>query len=286
MSHSATIYTLIAALLKSEDLLGKGREWLAQNPDQEKLIRKFLEHSKEITKIKEIESIASLDAKMINEFLKKRGFSIRLPEFKTQEFGVAAVLDLMVEWILKGKRIQIQGQNGAKYPGIHLQEEVSFFNAYDRAEPIAKISTASDDAVYLTMANDVPTGLELIGYASKLISQLRYNPGYEGLQFPMVDFTNQPDLSWLIGMSTTDSNGNPAVISQALQETKLRLNENGARVQDAAAMTLIRACVTIPKKKLIINRPFLCIFTQTGLKLPLAVFHLEPDCWKDPGGLE
>ncbi len=288
MSKSATVFTLMEVLRKAEDILGKGRQWRAKNDTQAALINDFLNHINEAREIKEIESIASYMAGEINEFLAKRGFSIQLDSFAPSEFGVAAVLDLMVKWGLKGDKIQITTPDNKTYPGVYLKKGVQFFNAYgDHTEPIAKIGTQTDDEVFMTMIDKVPDGLDLIKFAAKLISQLKYidRDNLEGLQFPMINFTNYPDLSWLLGMATTGKDGAPAWISQAKQQTKLRMNEIGARVQDAVAVA-VKRCMVVPKKPLIINKPFLCIFTRPGLKFPLAVFHLEPDCWKDPGGLD
>ncbi len=287
MSKSATVYTLMAALREAEDILGKGRKWQAKNPMQAKLITDFLKYISEAGQIKEIESIASRDAKKINDFLAQRGFSIQLNPFAPTEFGVAAVLDLLVKWFQPGKKIQITTPNNQKYPGVHLKQGVQFFNVNgDMNKPVAKIRTQSDDEVFMTMIDQVPDGLDLLEFAATLVAQLQYGrEEYEGLHFPMVDFKNQPDISWLLGMATTDSSGVPAWISQAKQETKLRMNEIGARVQDAVAMATMR-CAMMPKQPLIINKPFLCIFTRPGLTFPLAVFFLDPDCWKNPGSLD
>ncbi|OGY42527.1 MAG: hypothetical protein A2Y82_04155 [Candidatus Buchananbacteria bacterium RBG_13_36_9] len=286
MSKSATVYTLMAALLKAEDILGKDRKWQDKNPSQEKLVSRFLPFMPEARTIKEIESISGRSAKQINDFLAKHDFSIMLKDFAPNEFGVAAVLDLLVKWLAAGKKVQIKGADKKQYPGVYLKEGVRILNAYGNHNgPIARIRTKSDDEVFMTMIDKVPDGLDLIEFASKLISQFHYNDDHEGLHFPMIDFKNQPDISWLLGLATTDSTGRHAWISQAKQETKLRMNEIGARVQDAVALGVMRG-ISRPKTPLIINRPFLCIFTRPGLKMPLAVFHLEPDCWKDPGGLD
>lgn len=287
MSKSATVYTLMAALLEAEKILGQGRKWQAKNPIQAQLIADFLKHISEAGQIKEIESIASRDAKTINDFLAQRGFSITLNPFMPREFGVAAVLDLLVKWFQPGDKIKITTWSNHTYPGVHLKKGVQFFNVNgDQTKTVSKIRTQTDDEVFMTMIDQVPDGLDLLEFAATLLAQIRYSGDeYEGLHFPMVDFKNQPDISWLLGMATTDNLGGPALISQAKQETKLRMNEIGARVQDAVAMATMK-CMVMPKKPLIINKPFLCIFTRPGLNFPLAVFHLEPDCWKNPGSLD
>ncbi len=237
------------------------------------------------SQIKEIESIAATDATQINKFLADHGFSIRINNLRPSEFGVAAILDLLVKWQVPGTSVQITGPEQKEYPGVQIKKGVKFLTANSKQHNVlAKISTQSADEVYLATMDWAPSGLDLVAYAKDLITGCQDNHDYDKVEFPMVDFHYQPEISWLIGMSTTDSKGVRSVISQAKQETKLRLNEIGARVQDAVAMATLRAVVA-PKKTLVIDKPFLCIFARSGLEFPLAVFHLKPNSWKDPGKL-
>ncbi len=66
----------------------------------------------ESAQLPDIESIASRDADEINTFLRQRGFRIELKPFDPSSFGVACILDLMVEWLRAGEETRVQDLAG------------------------------------------------------------------------------------------------------------------------------------------------------------------------------
>jgi serine protease inhibitor len=99
----------------------------------------------------------------------------------------------------------------------------------------------------------------------------------------MIDMNTEDDLSWLIGMRTVDEQGNPWRISQAKQQTKLRLNEKGARAQSAAAIGC--GTLSMPPPPFIVDRPFVFWVMRAGIDLPLFVSYITPEHWKEPADL-
>jgi hypothetical protein len=95
----------------------------------------------------------------------------------------------------------------------------------------------------------------------------------------MVNLDMQPDISWLLRMSTVDQAGMPWAISQALQQTKFAMDEFGATVESAAAIGV--RCLCLPNRYQI-DRPFVAAVFRPGLKLPIFIGYLDTDCWNRP----
>lgn len=286
MSTTTVAYPIVGAVRGTEKILGENLSWKAMN-DQQKvfLVKHFAKCKNEVLTLKEIETIASWEAGEINQFLKKKGFSITLDPFQEGEFGVASVLDLLVQWVEEGKKVPIV-HDGEQFPGVRLKTGVEYLMSRRHTEAIAQVKTKSDDVVYMTMLDKAPQGFELVDLANHLTKSVRQGmAGYKALQFPMVDLNQKVDIDWLKGMTTT-AKGRPWKISQAKQQTKLRMNEKGARAQSAVAVGVFATSVRPPAPELVINRPFLVWFTRPGLAQPLFVGHITPEDWKAPKDLE
>lgn len=287
MSISAVMYPIVAAIKGVEKILGPNLAWRAANDTQQRfLAEQYDQCVSEVEQLEFIETLASLEADEINSFLAERGFSIKLEPFKEHEFGVASVLDIGVEWKIKGIKSPIEYLK-KEYPGVVMDEGYGVRLHPNHPNPIARIETKSSDLVNLTILDKAPEGLELAALAESLEKDATdvYN-GYECLRFPMVDMNHQTDISWLLEMKTS-ALGEDWAISQALQQTKLRINEKGARAQSAVAVGVIMiTSVRQPKPDLLIDKPFLCWFTRPGVRKPTFVAYVTPEDWKEPADLE
>jgi hypothetical protein len=284
MSSSSCPLAIVAALQKFDDLLGPDRKWDGISDGQRAFLETFyLSYLPHVKGFPEIESIASKSAEAINKFLAERGFSIRLEEFGPDELGTASVLDLLVKWMQTGKLVDISTSDKIVYPGVHLEHSVDFFISPKHKHPIAKISSQTQtDHVYMIMLDQPVEGFDLVRLAHGLSTQrLVPTSEYEGLHFPMVDYDQEIDISFLCGLQTHDQTGQLWFINQALQQNKLRLDEHGARAQSAVALGAMRG-VTIKKSPHIINQPFLVWFMREGIELPLFVGYMTPENWKRP----
>lgn len=287
-SITVVTYPMVAALKAAERIMGSGLKWNTVNPQQERFLRDFFSVcSGEIDQIPEIESIASWSADEINEFLRKCGFSIQLEPFNPQTFGTASVLDLLVEWIEKGTDADLKTEDKKEFPGVYIKEKnVHFYRVPDHPNPIACLITKSNDLVYMTMWDEphVPEGFDLVMKAEIFSSTKKSCDEFGELHFPMVDLDQKVDISWLKGMNTIGQDGIPGKIVQALQQTKLRMNEIGASVQSAVAFGVLRG-VTMSKPTHTIDRPFLIWFEREGLNKPFFVGYIDREDWKRPAKL-
>lgn len=303
MSRTVTTYPITSALKRAEDILGEGSKW---NPLSE-MQRNFLEIfftpqvRDEAVRLEEadklIESVASWDAAEINSFLKTRNFQIALDPFREHEFGAASVLDLLVEWLDEGESFPLPPKDpdmeGERYPGVKMTKSISFSRDVTQKRlgaPILTLHTKTGDRVHLMVPHgNLPEGdFELVQYAMDQSSGARPCTDFENAYFPKVDLDHEADISWLKKLQIEPTAlEHEQEISQALQQTKLKMNEKGARVRSAVAIGVMRTTSVGPRPKppLIINEPFLCWVERPGYSRPIFVGYITEEDWKDPQGL-
>ncbi|MGO9271254.1 MAG: hypothetical protein ACLQOO_13525 [Terriglobia bacterium] len=286
MSTTVATYPMVMALKVADRILGRDREWEAVNDTQVRFLKEYFEPCRK-DRIPEIESMASWDAAEINSFLTQHRFPMEIGPFPADSFGAASVLDLLVEWIRPGSVTTIRALiSKRQYPGAHITSGVAFLRAAGHREPIASMATKSGDQVLMTVLERPPEGFDLVAMAENLTARSHVIDDFEGLKFPMVHLDHAVDINWLAGLRTVALSGQPAWIAQALQQTRLRMNQTGARAESAVALvTEVTAALRPPKPKppLVIDRPFLAWFKRQGLARPLFVGHISEGDWRNPG---
>lgn len=278
MSVSQVFYPIVSALVAAEEVLGPNRCWSPKNPQQAEFLEDvFSQIRGEVGDIPELTSGYKFDDSKL-------------------ELTIFGTLDLLVKWLREGSKIIIQ-RAGEDYEGVRLGVEgagVRFFKADFHPYPIVQIPTRSEkDFVYLTIWGKPadPDPAELTAYAGTLLEKLApfYRSGgigYGGVCFPMVDLKHDNDVRWFVGMETTNKSGLPVAVTQASQETKLRMNEKGAHLKSTFRGTLVITSAALPEPDYIIDQPFLVIFVREGLSLPLGVLYITEEDWKNPGTLD
>ncbi len=283
---TSVVYPIVGALVAAEKELGPHRPWKALDEVQHQFIElAFAPGRDEVSDMPELESIASQDIATVNRFLRDRGFVIELkPTGAAGEIGIASVLKLMLEWLEKGIETGVRLQNTDRmFPAVLLKKGIEFLELPDHFEPIVRIETVSGDVVYLTMTDEAVAEEELNGFALRIMSGTKPSlQQYPGVIFPMIDLDLQPDLGWLIGLSTFGRDGRIAVITQAVQQTKFCMDHVGAKVESAVAMMISRGISLDAPKPHTIDRPFLAVVARPFLTQPIFVGYLGTDCWKKP----
>jgi hypothetical protein len=292
MSTTAATYPIVTALVEAEKILGPDRQWKPANEVQARFLTEYFAVCRH-EKVPEIESLASWDGAGISEFLAQRGFHMTAPAIAPPFFATASVLNLPVEWAGIGVVTVIR--RGLfwlrKFPAVRIPfRYVRFFRSAGHRHPIAQVSTKSGDDVYMTMHKKPRIGFDLVARAQELSRDRRPVYEYGGLVFPMIKLEQGVDIDWLVGIETTELHDQPALVGVAIQQTRLRVNEVGARAESAVVaygpVTASRfGPRQRPKPDHVIKRPFLIWFERKGLSKPLFVGHIAEQDWKNPGGL-
>ncbi|MDQ1281452.1 MAG: hypothetical protein QG670_2717 [Thermoproteota archaeon] len=258
--------------------------WEALNPIQARFLRIFEACRSDVEKIREIEyevGVGTVDP--VNTFLKRKNIKIQLDQIKPKDVAIASVLDLLIEWVSEGKKSMIMRER-KDYPAVLLNRGVLVSNVKDFVNPVAKITSKTEDKVYITILPEQPTSpFQIFELACKLIENQESTKTLEfnGVKFPMINLDKQPTIEWIIGIRANDW-----TIGQALQQIKLKLNEKGAHVKEAVAVTARASLISKLQQPLTIDKPFLLVFHRPSLKRPLFSAFLSEDCWQNPGSLD
>lgn len=290
MTTTTCPLSIVAALLAAETMpgMGRGRVWQSDNDDQAAFLNQFWGQTRAEMIADLMDAIASWDVSVVNKFLRDRGFTIQLNELPDNTFAAAAVLDLLVEWVVRGTATTFMSETtGQQYPAVRLEKTgLSFFNGPSGPAVMIPTNRSADKVLMMAQQSVSPGVFGLMDDARRLLRAVDsdYLDTFGGLVFPMVKVRQQVDIGWLLGLRTIGDDGRPAVISQALQENRLRMNEVGAHAQSATAVAVTRGGGGDFKPDLRITDPFLVVFFREGVG-PLFAAHITPEDWKNPGDI-
>jgi hypothetical protein len=311
VSKTLNQHTLTGAIVGADAFLGPDRVWTAKNEFQRAFIGRHFAGPKHdlpaLEKLNLMETKASYDSAVLNEVLKRRGFSIQLDPFAPGDFGVVSILEMLVGWIVKGQRMKLDCSDGQSRDAVHLaaNANVAFYECataagmqhvaavpavfglghQDNTDPNAP-PPQPDVFVYMTRLDDVPDGFELLDLVGELSANKRPNYDFEGVMFPMVDLDHKADISALCGLATQGQDGRNWEVGQALQQNILKMNEKGVLAKSATAIMMRCTSFRPPKPPLVIDGPFLVWFELPGMAEPLFTAFVTEDAFKDPGDLE
>lgn len=283
---------IVGCLAVAEEILGKNRQWNAVNGAQERFLNgPFALGRDKVLGMSEVTSKAAWTAEEINDFLRKAGFSIELSKLGPDEFGMASIFKLALKWLVAGSQTYVSyspessGLDSKHYRAADIPASgVVYYSIPNHEHPVAQILTENGDEVYLTMVNE-PIAEENLEAASLMISapdMTKLEGQFDNLVFPMIDLDQEIKLDWIIDMWTRTDSGQRAKIVEALQQTKLRMNHLGAKVDSAAAMKGVFESVSSGPPPCCINQPFLVVIRRPGLSQDLFVGYMDTDSWKEP----
>ena len=89
-------------------------------------------------------------------FLRAHGFSMELEPFAPDEFGVAAVFEVVLAWLETGKAHTIVRADGKTYPGVLLEHDMSAFTVPGHEK--SRHKSANENSRYRVPDHDRKTG--------------------------------------------------------------------------------------------------------------------------------
>lgn len=276
------VTTIVMALHVAErDFLTPDRVWRAVNDQQDRFLELY-KRFRDVTRMEGIKAKASKDIDALNFFLAENGFDIRLDPITDPEgFGVVAILDRLVKWLIMGEERTIR-VGGKTYPAFRLEKGASFYTISGYRDPAVCLQTQSGDTVWLTFADEQLNGLDLVDKILGLATARKESIyDYKGTVIPEVLVNQRPDISFLLNMGTYDPQGQYWFIQQALQQAKFAMNREGARIKVATTIAVMRTSLPEVKPDLVFDRPFyLWITGREGSALPVAMMYVDKDAWQ------
>ncbi len=292
-SVTNSIYDVAAAFLIAEEpgFLGPNRIWNAVN-DQQGTFLPLLELVRpHITALKAaglLDAKVSWVAQVINDWFKERGFSIQLTEQgDPNTFYAGSIYEQLVHWLIPGERQPLVGKNGKTYQdAVRMEEGLTFYTSSATTGIIAALATkGGEDVAYIVMLGSPPSEpFGLLQLAQRVEQNLHPARGFGELQFPMVHIDHTTDVSWLVNLWTMRDSGQKAWVSEAKQQSILKVNEKGALAKSAFGMAVTLEAF-IQKAPLVIDSPFLFWISRQGYPLPLFAAWVDYTEWTDPGEL-
>ena len=244
------------------------------------------DNRKTIRKLQHLEALASRSHLELNAFSVSKGFKGTLEKF--DGIGVVSVLDMKIKWAETAQLATIN-RSGTKHDAFKVKgEHATFYKVRGYKEPLVRLHTQTGDSLWVMMADAPTSDLSLAMTAVKFLQMSEESgskwSGYD-VVLPMLDMDLKPDLSWLIGAETNSEKDGYHQISQANQQLRVRMDENGAKGEAKAEIAMTEA-VMMPPSKLVFDKPHIGFFTQKGHdEVPMACYFADTDAWRRPAKL-
>lgn len=287
-TDTLAVFPILGCLKAAEDWIGGQQTWTPTSPRQTEFLEHFIEHIEQVDALgSNLVRIADSSPETINQFLEDHGF----PDLKltvqpsVNGFCVASVLDVLCEWLKKGDATDIKNHKGS-FPGVRLKEGVAAY--HDKSVhpfPVVKIRTKSGDILCMSICGPLSSDDYAMHWKVEALRKIDKPLAVEGVMFPMVKYDNMMDISFLKGLQTSPGN-NHWYVAEAVQQTRFRMNLEGARAESAAAMQFFKCAVREKSPWVVIDRPFVLWIERKGIALPVFEGVFAEDVWQNPGGLE
>ena len=256
------------------------------NETQKAFIEKYASKKENLSHFdkKELRAWASNNIPELNEILKKEGFSIRLePKPGSGQVGVVSILDVMVKWLHEGEKGSITTADKNSYAAVAMNDGFNMYTAAGHQHPVISILTKGEDKVFMTIADEKCESFDLLSRIGKIRKSLtkESEQRYDEILFPMIDYDQKMTLDWLLGLAIGGKE-----IDQALQQTKFKMNETGAHVKSAVAISMIETTCIRNKSTYSVDKPFLVWIERPGVDAPVFTGYMDYNQWKDPKNLE
>lgn len=270
----------VKAALQKAEKTWKGT-WKPEPGDQQEFFQMFWETDLSVFDPSELRSAAGTIPE-INRFLKAEGFDLQLQEQDPGDDAVAAVLKVAISWQKPGSATKLTLVNGTTVDAVSMNAGFQVFEGIGKTPIVRIASTRANEWVYLIpYESRAGYGAQAQHVAKTLVPD---ESGYEKVLFPMIDMDVREDISPLLGMRMLVGNREVARISQAIQQTRLKMDEKGASVESAAAVARSKG-LSFSKTLSFDKTQFGVVVTRDNAAgKPVVVFtgRMTPKVMKDP----
>ena len=169
--------------------------WTGVNEDQKKFVERFVSKIDDINGIRDVlRMIAHKESGVINRWLADNGYTISLSgEDRPDTFCVASILDVLVAWLAKGIETTVKGS----FPAVKLKDGVVILTG--NGNPVASVKTKSEEVVFMRVIDEEPTGpMGIADVLHTLPKDMSPDSSYDSVVFPMIDYDQHIDISWLM----------------------------------------------------------------------------------------
>lgn len=265
--------------VKALDMLQKSLsgEITSINGNQDQLLDLKAKLSGDLKNVpKEIlDGMASANVDDLNDFLKDKGYDIKLRPLGRGGVGVVTSTEIEGKWA--GKNAPPITSEGKEYAAFKLKtSEIYEVNG----NTVAKIFHDKESGIKVFVApyagkvsgldaGDIANGMTPKAGASR-------STDYNAVVLPKVDLNQKVQLKWLEGMNIGSGNK----VDQALAQAKVQMDENGFKAKEGLAVSTSRGIERDEALKF--DKPFMFWVQKDGLQHPLFAAKIEQKDWKTP----
>lgn len=279
-SHTVALFPILIALNKFKE---HGIEGFTGTSEAQKYLLSLQPEALGVTLPPEqIQSFIADSAPELNGILRDHGFSIQLDESEDFDLGVVSILDLVAKWQGKASPTVVK-YNNTVYPAAKVTAGASITPLHPHTvdeKDLLMIRPESTSGLIVFIEKDTPprAGLDLFQHVYTQAQSLVRNEIGCDATIPFVTIDDQPDISFVTGLSATNTN---LVINQALQQNKLSINLDGIHAESAVALGAKRS-ISAPRNQVVIDTPFTLWVARANPEhkyFPLFAAYVDPTNW-------
>ncbi len=290
-SKLISLWSIVQCLIDAEKEIGKDRLWNSINSKQNRFLKLFKEtrnvscpfSSNELTTY-----FGLYSEEGINKFLKENNFDIQLKKFQPTtnlqySFGVASILKIILKWKKQLKNSSVFNEKTVIEYNALYTDSVKFFKN-NLKEIIVCISTETNDKVYIQKFDKYIDIFNLHDKIKETKLSRKIIEDYGGCTFPEINYSSNIDILWIEEMwckCQVFSEDDIAIIIQALQQNKFKMDCIGVEIDSATAMEIqvISGSYSSTKPIFVINESFILWVERDNIDFPIFVGYFEEDSW-------
>lgn len=266
---------LITKYVHKIDPSAKDKKWVVSE-DNEDIINAYDDaedpgHPKEMKKIcKTYDGISSQKVSIINSFLAKHGFDIKLSDSGNKSaIAVAAVMILSMNWSVPGRKMT---KNNFAYSTMSVSRGNT--DILVKKNKCIGIRLNSKEGFVVNLIETKQGTIEQFEALMPELTVLDKENSTAG--FPFISLNISGDISELLG---TVMEGTDWYISQAKEQNKLSIDNLGAEVKSAAAIAVMRSIEAPPSFEYYIENPFAVLIYHKSIDDLIFFAYCDKDVW-------
>lgn len=252
----------------------------------------------------DIEATATQSPQQLAQWFAQRGFNIQL-NWSPPNFGTGAILNVLAEYETPGTARKMVAKNGQTYDSVFMPTgRVNLLAPPQRyqnnPESVVVVTRTKNpgDHLWIMKSSDRPAntldlivrGAEILSGSHPMATAVMAPSPVASAEWPMVDLNQDDNIKWMQGIHGTGMQNRqpvPIILAEAVQKNVLKMNEAGARVKSATAMSFLCGAAAKPQQTthIKIDEPFYFMLVRRNMSLPYFCAYVDYADWKKPQDL-
>lgn len=229
----------------------------------------------------ELSAFAHWDPDVINKSLRDAGFEIQLDPWNPSDrmtFGIVGIIKLLRKWLVPGETGYFVNKWNSAFRLDAERGRIEFY-LYDANQVVIRITTqVPGDYVYVTRAPYAKSHFGLLESCRHVQRGMLPYHRPTGVILPNWSFTQEVDVSRLVGLNTTDQGGKVWRLVQALMEGGSTFCAEGTSFKAAFAAAVSKEIAFSAKEPKpddhIVDYDLMMWIGRDGVDIPLGAVYV------------